>query len=79
MYEKVALPQRLGLIYGFKLRIIGAIEGNIGQAKARWHEFDIFTEEELYTIQTITQNAKDRARKDYNDARAKLPPKGLGK
>ena len=79
MYEKCSVSQRLGLVYGFKLRVIGAIEGNLNQTRAQWQDFNVFTEEEMLQIEYITQTAKDRAKKEYYDAKAKLPPKGLGK
>lgn len=71
MYEKLNPAQRAGMIYGYKLRVIGAIEGNVGYS--RRCEFNPFTDEELNQIETITQAAKARAVQEHKDARAKLP------
>jgi hypothetical protein len=82
MYDNQPKVKQIGLIYGFKLRYIGGIHGNLGvikQAQSREKDVQILTNEEIATIERICQTARIRASEAHKAERAKLPPVGLGK
>jgi hypothetical protein len=76
MYEKLTKAQKVAMELGFKLRVIGAIQGNIGYANNCFTRegIDTFTEQERQTIEAICDQARARARNTYNTQRSLLTP-----
>ena len=73
MYEKLLPKQQNGMIYGFKLRLIGAIEGCLGQQQTT--QFEAFTQAEYAQIKEICNNAKIRAKTFFEETRDQLDRK----
>lgn len=79
MYDKQTPAQQNGLIYGCKLRLIGAIQGLLGNPTM--NDIHVFTQPEIDKIMEICNNAKIRAKTVFEETRDHLdrfPSSGSG-